>query len=180
MVLIDCKRSLFPDRHVWRLIVERFADTSDIGKMIDSFAMPFRLTRYRGCLYLRGCKSPCASRDTFLVTPISTGGGLCYGHARIKDTRKTTTTNAPAEYDHASTGEEDVFCEPVASIDSWLFVEMLETDLRTLLGLAIVDSNSAKSCFVAMSLTSIADIEYARGFVVSIGVLGALLDEVWM
>ena len=88
--------------------------------------------------------------------------------------------NAPAEYDHASTGEEDDFCEPVASIDSWLFVEMLETDLRTLLGLALVDSNSAKSCFVAMSLSSIADIEYARGFVVSIGVLGALLDEAWM
>lgn len=88
--------------------------------------------------------------------------------------------NAPAEYDHASTGEEDIFCEPVTSIDSWLFVEMLETDLRTLLGLAIVDSNSAKSCFVAMSLSSIADIESARGFVASIGVLGALLDEAWM
>ena len=126
-------------------------------------------------------QSHCASRDTFLVTPISTeGGGLCYGHARIKDTRKTTSINAPAEYDHASTGEEDIFCEPVASIDSWLFVEMLEMDFRTLLGLAIVDSNSAKSCFVAMSLSSIADIESARGFVASIGVLCALLDEVWM
>lgn len=55
MLLIYYKRSLFPDRHVWRLIVERFADTSDIGKM-TLFRNALRLTRYRGRLYLRGCR----------------------------------------------------------------------------------------------------------------------------
>lgn len=57
---------------------------------------------------------------------------------------------------------------------------MLETDVRTLLGLMIVDSNPANSCFVAMSWSSIADIEFARGFSASIVVFCALLDEVLM
>ena len=94
------------------------------------------------------------------------------------DTRNATTSIAPAEYLHASTDEDEAFGEPGASVGSWLFVETLETDTRTLLGLGTEDSSSAKSWFAAMSLSSVIDTESARGFVASIPVKCALLDEV--
>lgn len=49
-------------------------------------------------------------------------------------------------------------------------------EIRILLELAVVASNSTKSCFVAMSLSFTADIESARGFVALIPLLCALLD----
>ena len=81
------------------------------------------------------------------------------------DTRETKSIIAPTEYGSAFTSEVGIFCEPVASVDSRLFVEMLKTELRIVLGLAVIDCSSAKSCFVAISLSSITDIESARGLV---------------
>lgn len=49
-------------------------------------------------------------------------------------------------------------------------------EIRILVELAVVASNSTKSCFVAMSLSFTADIESARGFVALIPLLCALLD----
>lgn len=94
------------------------------------------------------------------------------------DTRSATTSIAPPEYPHASTDEDEAFGEPGGSVGSWVVVEMLETETRTLLDLGVEDSSSAKSCFVAMSLSSIVDIESARGLVASIAESCALLDGV--
>ena len=94
------------------------------------------------------------------------------------DTSTTKITIDTPVYDHNCTGEYEMFCESVVGVDSWLSLEMLEMDVRTLLGLPMADSNSVRSCLETMSLSSIADTESARGFGASIAILSALLEEV--
>ena len=84
---------------------------------------------------------------------------LCCGHAKNNATRTAKRIIAPAEYGNVFGSEHGNLCEPVTSVDSWLLVEMLATDLLLLMRLDVVKSNSAKSCLVTMSWSSIATFE---------------------
>ena len=93
-------------------------------------------------------------------------------------TRKATSIADPMKIDHVATRERETFRKPPEGLDSWPRVELLETEIRTFLELGIVEFNDANSCFLAISSSSVIDIDSARGFVSSIAGVCTLPDEV--
>ena len=91
-------------------------------------------------------------------------------------TRRANSIADPIQIDHVATRERETFRKPPEGLDSWPRVELLETEIRTFLGLGIVEFNDANSCFLAMSSSSVVDIDSARGFVSSIAGVCTLLD----